>query len=179
MPHLPSLQSSLYPSFMGPLGRHAYQCFMRDGGEGTRDWEETYRGRESIEGGLGSAVRPRQQSESIKSVGLLLHWVVINRSWTLSPARRADRVNEGPRAAPHPPPSYLPNSFSPLRSPSSQSPPFLWLVSIEEKQRGKDAVFVGSEEGKDSFLLQWFLTMPEECCIFSWYEHLASASRLL
>lgn len=46
---------------------------MRDGGEGTRDWEEKYRGRESIEGGLGSAVRPRQQSESIKSVGLLLH----------------------------------------------------------------------------------------------------------
>lgn len=45
---------------------------MRDGGEGTRDWEK-YRGRQGIEEGLGSAVRPRQQSESIKSVGLLLH----------------------------------------------------------------------------------------------------------
>lgn len=94
------------PSSTGPLGRHAYQCFMRGWGEGTRDWER-YRGRESAEGGLGSAARPKQQSESIKSVGLLLHWVVINRSWTLSPARRADRVNEGPKAAPYPPPSPL------------------------------------------------------------------------
>lgn len=64
-----SLQSSLHPSFIGPQGRHAYQWFMRDGGEGMRDWEK-YRG---IEGGLGSAVRPRQQLESIKSVGLPLH----------------------------------------------------------------------------------------------------------
>lgn len=37
-------------------------------------------------GGLASALRPGQQLESIKSVGLLLHWVVINRSQTLSPA---------------------------------------------------------------------------------------------
>lgn len=55
--------------------------------EGT-DWEERWRSRKGTEVGMGSAVRPRQQTESIKSVGLLLHWVVINRSWTLSPARR-------------------------------------------------------------------------------------------
>lgn len=72
MPQPLSLQPFLHPSFMGPLGCHAYQWFMRDGGEGSRDWEK-YRGRDSIEGGLGSAVRPRQQLESIKSAGLLLH----------------------------------------------------------------------------------------------------------
>lgn len=96
-------------------------------GGGTRDWE---RGRGGMEGGLGSAVRPRQQSESIKSAGLLLHWVVINRSWTLSPARRADRVNEGPKAAPHPPP-LISSQFSL----SSQSPPFLWLVLNKGKAK--------------------------------------------
>ena len=138
MPRLPSLQSSLHHSSMGPLGRHAYQCFMRDGGEGTRDWER-YRARESMEGGLGSAVRPRQQSESIKSVGLLLHWVVINRSWTLSPARRADRVNEGPKAAPHPPPSSHPNSLFPL--PPLSLPPLSHLPSFgwSSIRKGKEA----------------------------------------
>ena len=94
-----------------------------------------------IEGGLGSAVRPRQQSESIKSVGLLLHWVVINRSWTLSPARRADRVNEGPKSW-APPTSHSSSQFS--LSPSlSLTLPFL-LVSHEW---GK------SKEAKILFLL--------------------------
>lgn len=116
----PNSHCSQHPSFMGPLGHHAYQCFMSDGGEELRDWEERYRGKESKEGGLGSAVRPGQQSESIKSVGLLLHWVVINRSWTLSPARRTDRVNEGQKAAPHLPPSSHPDS-----PPSPLSQPFL------------------------------------------------------
>lgn len=59
----------------------------------------------------------------------------------------------------------------------SYSPPFVWLVSKNEKQRGKNGVFVDSEEGKDSFLVQWFLTMPGECCIFSWEEHLPFFSR--
>lgn len=95
--------------------------------------------RESMEGGLGSAVRPRQQSESIKSVGLLLHWVVINRSWTLSPARRADRVNEGPKAAPHPPPSSHPNSLFPL--PPLSLPPLSHLPSFgwSSKRKSKEA----------------------------------------
>lgn len=58
-----------------PSGRHAYQWFTRDGGEGTRDWdEEVQREREREgRGGLASALRPGQQLESIKSVGLLLH----------------------------------------------------------------------------------------------------------
>lgn len=80
--------SSCIPPSWGPLAVMHIQCFMSKEREGT-DWEERWGSRKkSTEVGMGSAVRPRQQTESIKSAGLLLHSVVINRSRTLSPARR-------------------------------------------------------------------------------------------
>lgn len=129
-PHL--LKSSLYPSYIGPLGCHAYQCIMSNGGEGKGDrGGEAQKQRRSIQGGLGRAARLGQQSGSIPTVGLLLHWVVINRSWTLSPARRTERVNESPKNC-APPTLLISSPVSHLllphcsAAPSSLSRPLPW-----------------------------------------------------
>lgn len=62
-------KSSLHPSFKGPLDCHAYQCFMRDGGEGGKTWG----------GGIGGGSEA-WATVGIRAAGLRLQQDVINRT---------------------------------------------------------------------------------------------------